>query len=178
MKSAVVRPPKTIMEVFRNLPEGTLAELIDNVIYMSPTPVTNHQKVLQTLFRRLSEQIEDTDKGQVIVAPFDIYLDETSNAVQPDIVVILATNKDQPVPKGHFHGSPDLVVEILSPGNRDHDLVKKKELYERFGIKEYWIVDPETKATIVYALHLGKYKAISSEQGNIPSQLLAKSFVF
>ena len=178
MKSAVVRPPKTIMEVFRNLPEGTLAELIDNVICKSPTPVTNHQKVLLTLFRRLCGQIEDTGKGQLIVGPFDIYLDETSNAVHPDIVVILATNKDQPVPRGHFHGSPDLVVEILSPGNRDHDLFKKKELYERFGIKEYWIVDPETKETIVYTLELGEYQRIPSEQVNIPSQLLAKSFPF
>ena len=166
------------MEVFKNLPEGTLAELIDNVIYMSPTPVTNHQKILLTISRRLSERLDDVGKGQVIVAPFDIYLDETSNAVQPDIVVILSTNKNQPVPRGHFHGAPDLVVEILSPGNRDHDLIKKKDLYERFGINEYWIVDPETKATIVYALELGKYKTIASEQGNIHSELLGESFSF
>jgi Uma2 family endonuclease len=127
MKSTVVNPPRTIMEVYKNLPEGTLAELIDNVIYTSPAPVTSHQKVLQTIFRRLSEYIDDHDKGQVIVAPFDIYLDETSNAVQPDIVVILKTNKNQPEPKGHFHGVPDLVVEVLSPGNREHDMVKQDE---------------------------------------------------
>ena len=172
MKLPVVNPPRTIMEVYKNLPEGTLAELIDNVIYMSPTPVTNHQKVLQTIFRRLSEQIEDLDKGQVIVAPFDIYLDETSNAVQPDIVVILKSNKNQPDPNGHFHGVPNLLVEVLSPGNRDHDLVKKKNLYERFGVSEYWIVDPETKSTICYRLGGGKFEAFTSEPGNVQSPLL------
>jgi Uma2 family endonuclease len=118
LKSPVVNPPEQLWR---------LAELIDDVIYMSPTPVTSHQKVLQTIFRRLSEYIDDHDKGQVIVAPFDIYLDETSNAVQPDIVVILKTNKNQPEPKGHFHGVPDLVVEVLSPGNREHDMVKQDE---------------------------------------------------
>jgi Uma2 family endonuclease len=166
------------MEVFRNLPEGTLAELIDNVIYMSPTPVTNHQKVLQTIFRRLSEQIDDRDRGHVIVAPFDIYLDETSNAVEPDIVVILKTNKNQPEPKGHFHGVPDLVVEVLSPSNREHDLVKKKNLYEKFGVKEYWIVDPQTKATIGYTLDSGKYETMTTQPGSMHSPLLNGTFSF
>ena len=172
MKSTVVNPPRTIMEVFKSLPEGTLAELIDNVIYMSPTPVTNHQKVLQTIFRRLSEQIEDLDRGHVIVASFDIYLDETSNAVEPDIVVILKTNKNQPEPKGHFHGVPDLVVEVLSPSNREHDLVKKKNLYEKFGVREYWIVDPQTKAIIAYTLVSEKYEIMATEPGSIHSLLL------
>jgi Uma2 family endonuclease len=166
------------MEVYKNLPEGTLAELIDNVIYMSPTPVTNHQKVLLTISRRLSEQIDDLGKGQVIIAPFDVYLDETSNAVQPDIVVILKTNKNQPEPKGHFHGVPDLVVEVLSPGNRDHDLVKKKDLYEKFGVREYWIVDPQTKAIIAYTLDSEKYEIMTTEPGSIHSLLLNLAIFF
>jgi len=172
MKSTVVNPPRTIMEVFKSLPEGTLAELIDNVIYMSPTPVTNHQKVLLTIARRLSEQLDDLGKGQVIIAPFDVYLDETSNAVEPDIVVILKTNKDQPKPKGHFHGVPDLLVEVLSPGNREHDLVKKKNLYEKFGVREYWIVDPQSKAIVAYTLVSEKYESMTSEPGTIHSLLL------
>ena len=178
MKTPVVNPPRTIMEVYKNLPEGTLAELIDNVIYMSPTPVTSHQKVLQTIFRRLSEHIDDHDKGQVIVAPFDVYLDESSNAVQPDIVVILKTNKKQPEPKGHFHGVPDLVVEVLSPGNREHDLVKKKTLYEKFGVREYWIVDPQTKAIIAYTLGSEKYEIMTTEPGSIHSLILNLAISF
>lgn len=130
------------MEVYKNLPEGTLAELIDNVIYMSPSPVKNHQQVLQTIFRRLSESIEDSGRGEIIIAPFDVYLDSTSNAVQPDISIILKGNNGYSKPNGHFHGAPDIIIEILSSGNKEYDLVKKKDLYERFGVKEYWIVDP------------------------------------
>ena len=167
-----------MMEVYKNLPEGTLAELIDNVIYTSPSPVTSHQKVLQTIFRRLSEQIEDKQKGEVIVAPFDVHLDERSNAVQPDIVVILNTNSGTLNPNGHFHGIPDLVVEVLSPANKEYDLVKKKDLYQRFAVNEYWIVDPQTKMTICYASKDGKYIKIGEESGLISSPLLNLNFMF
>ncbi len=166
------------MEVYKNLPEGTLAELIENVIYMSLSPVTNHQKVLQSIFRRLSEAIEDHKRGDVIIAPFDIYLDEVANAVQPDIVAILNDNKGNLNPNGHFHGVPDFIVEVLSPGNKDHDLVKKKELYERFGVKEYWVIDPQTKQAQGFELRSNTYQSIFEGTGNIQSNLLNLSFVF
>jgi len=172
MKHVFDTPPRTIMEVFKNLPEGTLAELIDNVIYMSPSPAKNHQQVLQTIFRRLSEGIDDPGKGEVIIAPFDVYLDPTSNAVQPDIIVILKDNKGYSKPTGHFHGVPDVIVEILSPGNKEYDLIKKKELYERFGVNEYWIVDPETKMTLGYALQDSRYVKTSEERATFSSKLL------
>jgi Uma2 family endonuclease len=178
MKPLVETPPRTLMEVYKMLPEGTLAELIDNVLYMSPSPVTNHQKILQTIFRRLSELIDDHDKGHVIIAPFDIYLDEIRNAVQPDIVVILNSNKGELHEFGHFHGVPDLLVEILSPGNRKHDVVRKKELYERFGVKEYWIVDPESRVATGYTLENKSYTLIREESGIIHSKLLQSSFSF
>jgi Uma2 family endonuclease len=178
MKPVFDIPPRTIMEVYKNLPEGTLAELIDNVLYMPPSPVKSHQKALQIIFRRLSEAIEDVGNGEVIIAPFDVYLDATSNAVQPDIVVILNSNKGHSIPNGHFHGVPDLIVEILSPGNRDHDVVKKKELYERFGVSEYWIVDPESKEAIGYFLQDSKFISLGSEKGNIPFKLLKLAISF
>ena len=166
------------MEVYKNLPEGTLAELIDDVIYMSPSPVKNHQQVLQTIFRRLSEAIEDSKKGEIIIAPFDVYLDPLSNAVQPDISVILHANSGRSQPDGHFHGVPDLIIEILSPGNKDYDLIKKKALYERFGVKEYWIVDPETKAALGYFLEDGKYVAIGDSQRSIKFKLFNHTISF
>jgi Uma2 family endonuclease len=178
MNPALNSPHRTIMEVYKNLPEGTLAELIDNVIYMSPSPVKNHQQVLQTIFRRLSENIDDSKKGEVIIAPFDVYFDSTSNAVQPDIIVILAGNKGYSKPDGHFHGTPDLIVEILSPGNKEHDLVKKKELYERFGVKEYWIVDPQTKMSLGYWLQDTQYVKITEEINKIPFRMLTLTILF
>ena len=166
------------MEVYKNLPEGTLAELIDNVIYMSPSPVANHQKVLQNIFRKLSEQVEDPGNGEVMIAPFDVYLDETSNAVQPDIIVVLRTNPYKVNPKGHFHGVPDLVIEILSPGNKEYDLVQKKTLYERFGVSEYWIVDPESKSCLAYSLKDGLYVNSLNTTGRITSSLIKAEFLF
>ncbi len=178
MRTLLETPPRTIMEVYKSLPEGTLAELIDNVIYMSPSPVTKHQKVMQVIFRRLSEIVEDVDRGEIIIAPFDVYLDETSNAVQPDIVVILKGNKGDLQEDGHFHGVPDLLVEVLSPGNKDHDMIKKKALYERFGVKEYWIVDPETKLALGFALQNNAYVTIGEAIGTLNSPLLATGFNF
>ena len=171
-------PPRTIMEVYKSLPEGTLAELVDNVLYMSPSPIYKHQRVLQDLFRKLSTSIIDTNKGEVIIAPFDVYLDETSNAVQPDIVVVLNKNRDILDENGHIHGVPDLLVEILSPGNTDHDTVRKKNLYEKFGDKEYWIVNPETKQVYVFSLQDKKYQLLFESAGRVESPLLKLSLQF
>lgn len=178
MDKAIEHPPRTIMEVYQNLPQGTLAELIDNALHMSPSPTFKHQKVLQILLRSLSGDILDKDKGEVLVAPFDVYLDETSNAVQPDITVILKENLGILNPEGHVHGVPDLLVEVLSPGNKDHDLIRKKDLYERFGVKEYWIVDPEDKSTLGYLLENDRYRLIQKESGVFNSPLLNLKFDF
>ncbi|HCZ34402.1 MAG TPA: hypothetical protein DHV26_00580 [Cytophagales bacterium] len=171
-------PRRTMMEVYKSLPEGTLVELIDNVLYMSPSPVYKHQKVLRQLFRILCDLIVDTDKGEVMIAPFDVYLNETSNAVQPDIVIVLKANLRILNEEGHIHGVPDLLVEVLSPGNTDHDLVRKKNLYEKFGVKEYWIVDPDTKQTSVFSLQNQKYQLHYEGLSNIESKLLTQSFQF
>ncbi len=173
----IENPPRTIMEVYKGLPAGTLAELIDNIIYMSPSPIFKHQSVLQTIFRKLSEEITDKKKGEVIVAPFDVYLDEHANAVQPDIVVILEGTHGLDK-EGHFHGTPDLLIEILSEGNKSHDLIKKKELYERFGVPEYWTVDPETKQAQGFQLKEGKYILIRGQIGSIHSPLMSLTISF
>lgn len=172
MKPLIDSPPRTMMEVYKSLPEGTLAELIDNQLVMSPSPLAIHQKTLQKIFRRLSERIEDTGIGEIFIAPFDVYLDEEQNAVQPDIVVVLSKSRSILNPKGHIHGVPDMLIEILSHGNKDHDRVKKKALYERFGVKEYWMVDPETKATEGYTLKDGVFASLTGETGTFSSPLL------
>ena len=141
----VQQPPRTIMEVFKLLPEGTLAEIIENKLYMSPTPVTKHQRIISKLLSGLYVFVNKDDKGEVFTAPFDVFLDEESNAVQPDIIFVSKENSKIIDEETTIHGVPDLLIEILSPGNRKHDLVTKKDLYEKFGVKEYWIIDPETK---------------------------------
>lgn len=166
-----------MMEVFDMLPEGTLAELINNQLFMSPSPSFDHQNVLLDITFRLREFLKSGGKGQVIVAPFDVKLDKTKNVVQPDITVILNSNPNQ-IKDGRYSGAPDLIVEILSPGNKDHDLITKKDLYEKFDVTEYWVVDPETRLTLGFLLREGRYDKFSESIGKIQSKLLRTEFTF
>jgi Uma2 family endonuclease len=173
----LLHPPRTLMEVFDMLPEGTLAELIDNCLYMSPAPSSSHQKILFRIADKLVKLLDDHGKGEVIIAPFDVKLDQSRNAVQPDVTVILKSNQNQII-DGRYSGVPDLLVEILSPGNKDHDLITKKDLYEKFGVKEYWVVDPDTKLALVFSLSGINYNKVGESIGKIQSPLLQSLFEF
>jgi Uma2 family endonuclease len=170
MKPQLDIPPRTIMEVYKMLPEGTLAEVIENQIYMSPSPSFDHQDILIEIASQLRNHLKG--RAKVAVAPFDIYLDESKNAVQPDIVVILNSSKGILNRKGHFHGVPEFVIEILSQGNRDYDLIRKKDLYQKFGVQEYWIVDPDTKLAMGFVLENNQYALKGEEIGTINSELI------
>ncbi|MEQ8470151.1 MAG: Uma2 family endonuclease [Marinoscillum sp.] len=178
MGKTITRPPKTIMEIYKGLPEGTLAELINDQIYMSPSPLAKHQVLLNEINFSLKKFLDQNNLGTVLTAPLDVYLDETSNAVQPDIIVILENNMHILDENGHINGVPDLLVEVLSPGNRDHDLIIKRDLYEKFGVKEYWAVDPETKLALGFILKDGKYHQFSDKIGEVDSRLWETKFTF
>ena len=177
MSDTLISPPRTVMEVFKALPEGTLAEVIDNTLLMSPAPSPFHQRILLRLSIGIGSYIKDNSLGEMFMTPVDLYLDEELNAVQPDILFI-STDNPLKIEKDGLHGIPDLIIEILSPGNKNHDLVKKKAVYERFGVIEYWIVDPETKLAEGYSLRAGKYELISKPQSGIRSEILRKEFFY
>jgi len=176
MRSIAVYPPCTAMEVYKNLPEGTLAEVIDNKIYMSPSPVERHQTIALDLGSQLLQYTRLHDLGKVFIAPFDVYLDEEKNLVQPDLLFILKENAH--IVQGHVHGSPDLIIEILSPSNKKRDLITKKSLYEKFAVKEYWIIDPETNTAFGFQLQKGIYVKLPTEKNQLTSPLLKNVFVF
>lgn len=178
MQETMLQPPRTIMEVFKMLPEGTLAEVIENTLYMSPAPTGQHQRILKDLLVRIHSFVESNDLGEILPAPLDVYLDQKSNAVEPDLIYIGKANSHILDADGNVNGVPDLLIEILSPGNKSHDTVTKKNLYEKFGVKEYWIVDPSTKEAIGYKLIEQKYSVIGEYVGEIKSQLLNHSFTF
>ncbi len=178
MEITIESPPRTMMEVYEMLPEGTLAELIDNQLYMSPAPNTNHFSTAKKISKSFDKLIEDTGRGFVFYTPYDVFLDKTQNAVQPDIFIVLSSNSGKIEPDGNFIGVPDLIVEVLSPSNREYDMTKKRNLYEKFGVQEYWIVDPETKLAMGFALRDRLYVKISDEIGKINSPLLNSDFGF
>jgi Uma2 family endonuclease len=178
MTADVPYPPRTIMEVYKMLPEGTLAELINGQIYMSPSPSHKHQRLLKAFLKTVDDFVIEKKLGELFVSPIDIFFDSRSNAVQPDLAFISYKNENQPLDDEPYQGSPDILVEFLSPSNNKHDLVTKKDLYEKFGVKEYWIIDPATKESIVYQLVDKKYILSGKGTSTLFSPFFNHSFNF
>jgi Uma2 family endonuclease len=169
--------PVTALDVFRILPKGTRAEVINNVLYMSPSPIYEHQKLISILFLKIGNHAEIKSLGEVIPSPFDVYLDEHISAVQPDLLFISNKNKGIIKDDGYAHGAPDLVIEILSK-NEERDRTLKKDLYEKAGVKEYFIIDPKTKMTEAFVLKGKKYQRHYSKKKHFQSTLLRLEFTF
>lgn len=93
-------------------------------------------------------------------------------------IFVFVSKENESIIKDHIHGVPDLLIELLSPGNKSHDTVRKKNLYEKFGVKEFWIIDPETKESIGYALEGKVCKEFFRSSGQISSQLLDATFKY
>jgi Uma2 family endonuclease len=132
--------------------------IFGKIIKMSPAPNTKHQRTLGNLFLTFSNIINP--KGcKVFIAPFDVRLPipnkkADSTVVQPDLFVLCDLSK---LDERGCNGAPDLVVEILSPGNSKHDLKTKFEVYELAGVREYWIVDPMNESLFIYTLKDNQY---------------------
>ena len=170
------RPPRTIREVYDALPEGTLAQLIENQLVMSPAPTYGHQELLVRLCNSIYNFLDQKDIGKVIVAPFDVHLDD-ENVYQPDIL-FFQNDKLSIIREDGFHGAPDLIIELLSSSTYHYDLGQKKAGYERHGVQEYWIVDPDTKDVKGYFLEEGRYGDPVNYVGLISSKLLGEEFAF
>jgi Uma2 family endonuclease len=170
IETETIPPPKTMMEVFNSLPEGTLVQLIENNIVMSPAPLDRHQVIIGELFSELKAFVKNHKLGQVRIAPYDVYLDR-KNAFQPDICFIANENVHL-IQENGLHGIPDLVIEILSPGTARYDMYEKKDVYERCGVKELWLVDPADKRATGYSLVNNEYQDFFNDTAILESKLL------
>ena len=170
MANVYTPPPRTMIEVFENLPEGTLAQLINNQIYMSPTPKSIHQIVLAEIFNSLFNYVKANNLGRALVSPFDVFLNQ-KNVYQPDIV-FLANKNLTGLKENGFYGAPDLIIEILSPATWNFDKEEKKDQYERSGVKEYWVVDPVSKLAEGYYLENNQFVALPAAEGRVNLRLL------
>lgn len=172
----MIQPPRTMLEVFKSLPEGTLMQLIENNLIMSPSPKDLHQEILLELSAQLLGYVRSKKLGKVRIAPYDVYLDQ-ENVFQPDLVFI-ATENLYKIQENGLHGAPDLVIEVLPPGIAKYDKGKKKTVYERCGVKEYWLVDPVTKAVTRYVLRENLFAEVDSVKAIIDSPLLKAQLHF
>ena len=141
---------------FMKLPEGARAELIEGELVMSPSPRERHQRILMNLTFALGAIIRPAALGSLYAAPFDVHL-PSGDIVQPDLIFISTAN--QGIIQDWIRGVPDLLVEIVSPDSPQRDRVLKRALYERNGVPEYWIVDPEPASIDVLTLSAGVYVA-------------------
>lgn len=177
MQKVISSPPRTAFDVFQMLPEGTLAEVIENQLFMAPSPTPDHQDATGNLFIEISLFVRKNKLGRVFFSPIDLYLDQHSNVVQPDILFI-ANENPLIIDKRGLKGVPDLIIEVLSPGNKKYDSIKKKKLYEKFGVKEYWLVDPETKIANGFLLKGQIYVSQKESRNQLHSSILKKKFSF
>ncbi|MGB9663053.1 MAG: Uma2 family endonuclease [Moorellaceae bacterium] len=156
-------------------PEDQRWELIEGVPWaMTPAPSTEHQLVVGELFRQLSNYFMGKN-CLVFIAPFEVRLpqgeekdEEIETVVQPDIAVICDRSK---IDTRGCRGVPDFIIEVVSPNTASRDYIQKLALYERNGVKEYWIVHPLDKIAMVYRLTKnGQYgrPEIYSEEHSVP----------
>jgi Uma2 family endonuclease len=146
---------KFTYEDYKSLPESETKryELVGGELVMVPSPDPEHQDILGNLFRVLSVHIRRHRLGKVYLAPLDVVLGEGEEAevVQPDLLYISPQRQDI-IAQKEIRGAPDMVVEVLSPSTAQRDRTLKKKLYAKYGIQEYWLVDPEAQTVEVLTL--------------------------
>ncbi len=148
-------------------------EIIDGIVHnMTPAPTPNHQRLAGEIFFWIKSYLRGKS-CEVFMAPIDVLLfadgqnnEEQRTVVQPDVLIICDPSK---INEKVCKGAPDLIIEILSPSTAKQDMIIKRELYERAGVKEYWIVDPYNKTVTVLTLVNKQFSRVDfyAEDGEI-----------
>ena len=159
-------------EDYYKLDDARRYEIIGGNLLMAPSPDTWHQDWLNDLNFLLRPFVRKHKLGELFIAPLDVVLDE-ENTVQPDIIFVAAANL-KIVQRRAIFGTPDLLVELISPSSVRRDRYDKKSLYARFGVREYWIADPANRSIEVLALKAGRYElhCAAEEKGKLTSLVL------
>lgn len=137
--------PRFTYEDYKLLPEDKRYEIIEGDLFMTPAPNFRHQMILSRLLVRLWTFVEAGGLGQVVPAPTDVILSQ-ENVVQPDLLFVSKERLGIVDQNGGVGGAPDLAVEILSQSTLRRDQIIKRKLYSKYGVREYWVVDPEGRA--------------------------------
>ncbi|MCI0485783.1 MAG: Uma2 family endonuclease [Blastocatellia bacterium] len=172
--STQVEPLLTIDDLDAMPDDGNRYEIIEGELFVSRAPNLAHQRISGNIFAAFRAYLDRNPIGEVIAAPGMILSD--FNGVIPDLVFITGERRDEIASGDRITGAPDLVVEIISPGaeNERRDRVAKRQLYAKYGVKEYWVVDPYKRTVEVYLLkgHTLKLRATCGEQDELMSSML------
>ena len=152
---------------YEKIDDDNRYEIIDGVIYLMSAPSIPHQRISY----KLSHQLYTFLQGkpcEMLTAPVDVCLnaagDSDRTVVQPDIIVVCDRSK---LDFKRCNGAPDMVVEILSPSTASRDMTIKHEKYMQAGVREYWVVDPDSKSVHVFVLKDGEYEATDYPEGGV-----------
>ena len=149
--------------------DGKRHELIDGEHYVTPSPNTRHQQISGNIYWLIRSYLETHPIGRVLYAPYDIVFSKF-DVVEPDLLYLSHERAAQVLTDAHARGAPELVVEIASKGTRKRDETIKRRLYERSGVSEYWVVDPEIDAVRIYRRGPSAYERaieLSREAGDV-----------
>ncbi len=152
--------------------DGHRYEVVNGVLYMSPSPNVWHQNIVLEIATHLHNAVFTRRLGRVFVAPLDVEL-SYGNVVQPDVFVLLNKHLDR-ITTSRIIGAPDLVVEVASPSTARHDLRAKLDTYTSAGVPEYWVVNPEAQTVELLVLEHGIYASLGVFKGQttLPSRVL------
>ena len=129
--------------------DGKRHELIDGEHYVTPSPNAKHQTIIANLHFLIRSWLESHPIGKMFLSPFDVVFSDL-DVVEPDLLYLSNERAAQALTPLHVRGVPELVIEIASKGTKKRDETIKRELYERSGVSEYWVVDPEIDVVRIY----------------------------
>jgi Uma2 family endonuclease len=153
----------TYDELLAEMPQTTQPhELWDGKLIVMPSPFYLHQKIVFRFGRRLCDWVEPRRLGEVLTAPMDMVLSQ-HRVVQPDVLFVAAERMS--IIKDVIRGPADLVAEVISLGGRNRDRLEKRDLYEQYGVKEYWMIDPEPETIELLYLVNNHYELIARVRG-------------
>jgi Uma2 family endonuclease len=136
--------------------DGNCYEVIDGVLYVSPPPLTRHQRISIQIAGHLWNFLRQHPVGEVLTAPVGVRLPNQQVPLQPDIVFVRAERLGI-IGEAYVEGAPEVLMEILSPSNWRYDRREKRQVYQDAGVTEYWIIDPRATTIEVYVLEQGRY---------------------
>ena len=166
----VIAQAKLTYEDYLELPDDKRYEIIDGELYEMSSPSFRHQVILSNLHLIFGPYVRGNLLGVLIFAPLDVILANDS-IVQPDLIFI-AEARRRIIENHGIVGAPDLALEILSPSTATHDRVRKADLYARYGVAEYWMLDPETETIQIRKLGDGGYGPAETHDSGIVSTSL------
>ena len=134
--------------------DGKRREIVDGELFVTPSPLSKHQLIVSIIASAFFLYLDDHPIGRLFMAPLDVIFGEY-DVLEPDLLFIL--NEHRGIIQDWVRGAPDLVIEVLSPTTARQDRGPKLKAYARFGVPEYWIVDPDNRAVEVYRLAQAGY---------------------